>query len=91
MATRQVLIPKAPREEEKKYINYLQAKNHPIITKYILYDELTDHDKILCVDPSTYEYIIYEAKLEKGDNYQRMKTLVEYLYVEKKYLIYQIK
>ena len=92
MATKQATNTRVPRaEEEKKYINYLQAKNHPIITKYIVYDKLTDGDKILCVNPSTTEYVIYEAKLKKTDNYKRMKMLVEYLYEEKKYLIYQIK
>ena len=92
MARKHATIPRVPRaEEEKKYINYLQAKNHPIITKYIIYDKLTDSDKILCVNPSTTEFVIYEAKLEKDDNYKRMKMLVEYLYEEKKYLIYQIK
>ena len=92
MATRSATIPRLPMEEqEKKYINHLQAKNHPIITKYIIYDKLTDGDKILCVNPATAEYVIYEAKLEKTDNYKRMKMLVEYLYEEKKYLIYQIK
>ena len=92
MATSQATITRVPRgEEEKKYINHLQAKNHPIITKYIVYEKLTDIDKILCVNPSSGEYVIYEAKLEKGDNYRRMKMLVEYLYEEKKYLIYQLK
>jgi len=92
MATSQVTITRLPiGEAEKKYINYLQAKNHPIITKYIVYDNLTDSDKILCVNPSSGEYVIYEAKLEKDDNYKRMKMLVEYLYEEKKYLIYQLK
>tara|TARA_B100000927_G_C16365979_1_gene429456 strand:+ start:571 stop:849 length:279 start_codon:yes stop_codon:yes gene_type:complete len=92
MATRQATITRLPiGEAEKKYINYLQAKNHPIITKYIVYDNLTDSDKILCVNPSSGEYVIYEAKLEKDDNYKRMKMLVEYLYEEKKYLIYQLK
>ena len=51
----------------------------------------TENDKILCVNPSSSEYVIYEAKLEKSDNYKRMKMFVEYLYTEKKYLIYQIK
>lgn len=92
MATKHATIPRVPKEEEeKKYINHLQAKNHPIITKYIVYENLTDSDKILCVNPSSGEYVIYEAKLEKGDNYKRMKMLVEYLYEEKKYLIYQLK
>ena len=92
MATSQATITRLPiGEAEKKYINYLQAKNHPIITKYIVYDNLTDSDKILCVNPSSGEYVIYEAKLEKDDNYKRMKMLVEYLYEEKKYLIYQLK
>ena len=53
MATSQATIPRIPREEqEKKYINHLQAKNHPIITRYITYDKLTDDDKIL-------SYVIY--------------------------------
>ena len=92
MSTSQATITRVPGgEEEKKYINYLQAKNNPIITKYIVYDNLTDQDKILCVNPSSNEYVIYEAKLEKGDNYRKMKMLVEYLYVEKKYLIYKLK
>ena len=92
MATRSVTIPRLPMEEqEKKYINHLQAKNHPIITRYITYDKLTDDDKILCVNPATNEYVIYQASIEKADNYKKMKMLVEYLYEEKKYLIYQIK
>ena len=92
MATSQATIPRVPKgEAEKKYINHLQAKNHPIITKYIVYDKLTENDKILCVNPSSGEFVMYEAKLEKGDNYERMRMLVEYLYEEKKYLIYQIK
>ena len=92
MAISQATITRVPKgEAEKKYINYLQAKNHPIITKYIVYDNLTENDKILCVNPSSGEYVIYEAKQEKGDNYKRMKMLVEYLYTEKKYLIYQFK
>ena len=52
---------------------------------------LTDDDKILCVNPATNEYVIYQASIEKADNYKKMKMLVEYLYEEKKYLIYQIK
>ena len=53
MATKHATITRVPKEEEeKKYINYLQAKNHPIITKYIVYDNLTENDKILCVNPS---------------------------------------
>ena len=92
MATSHVTIPRIPKEEqEKKYINHLQSKNHPIITRYITYDKLTDEDKILCVNPATNEYVIYQAKIEKSDNYKKMKMLVEYLYEEKKYLIYQIK
>ena len=92
MATSHVTIPRIPKEEqEKKYINHLQAKNHPIITRYITYDKLTDDDKILCVNPATNEYVIYQASIEKADNYKKMKMLVEYLYEEKKYLIYQIK
>tara|TARA_B100001173_G_C15698877_1_gene425192 strand:- start:62 stop:340 length:279 start_codon:yes stop_codon:yes gene_type:complete len=85
-------IPRLPKaDEEKKYITHLQCKNHPIITKYIKYNELTDQDKILCINPSTGEYVIYEAKVEKKDKYKRMKMLVDYLYTEKKYLIYQFK
>ena len=85
-------IPRVPKEdEERKYIHRLQAKNHPIITTYIIYDKLTDEDKILCVNPATNEYVIYQAKLEKSDGYKRMRMLVEYLYEEKKYLIYMIK
>ena len=85
-------IPRVPKEDrERKYIHHLQAKNHPIITTYITYDKLTDEDKILCVNPATNEYVIYEAKLEKSDGYKRMKMLVEYLYEEKKYLIYMFK
>ena len=85
-------IPRVPKEEdERKYINHLQAKNHPIITRYITYDKLTDEDNILCVDPATNEYVIYQAKSEKADGYKRMKMLVEYLYEEKKYLIYMFK
>ena len=92
MATSHVTIPRIPKEEqEKKYINHLQAKNHLIITRYITYDKLTDEDKILCVNPATNEYVIYQASIEKADNYKKMKMLVEYLYEEKKYLIYQIK
>ena len=54
MATSHATITRVPGgEEEKKYINYLQAKNHPIITKYIVYDNLTENDKILCVNPSS--------------------------------------
>ena len=53
--------------------------------------KLTDEDKILCVNPATNEYVIYQASIEKSDNYKKMKMLVEYLYEEKKYLIYQIK
>ena len=85
-------IPRVPKEEdERKYIHHLQAKNHPIITRYITYDKLTDEDKILCVNPATNEYVIYMAEMEKKDGYKRMKMLVEYLYEEKKYLIYMIK
>jgi len=92
MTTLQVTKIRLPsQEEEKNYINHLQAKNHPIITKYIIYTKLTDEDKILCVNPSTNEYVIYNAEIEKKDNYKRMKMLVEYLYTEKKYLIYQFK
>lgn len=92
MATQQITKPKIPKqEEEKNYIHYLQAKNIPIITKYINYNMLTDEDKILCINPSTNEYVIYDAKTEKKDQYQRMKMIVEYLYTEKKYLIYQFK
>lgn len=92
MATQQITKPKLPKqEEEKKYIHYLQAKNIPIITKYINYNRLTDEDKVLCVNPATNEYVIYEAKTEKMDQYQRMKMVVEYLYEEKKYLIYRFK
>ena len=83
---------KAPiKEGEKKYIYNLQAKNVPIITKYINYSKLTDEDTILCVNPATNEYVIYNAKTEKADSFKRMKMLVEYLYTEKKYLIYQFK
>ena len=92
MATQQIIKPRIPKqEEEKKYIHYLQAKNIPIITKYINYNKLTDEDNILCVNPATNEYVIYQASIEKSDNYKKMKMLVEYLYEEKKYLIYQIK
>ncbi len=92
MSVKMNIIPRVPKEhEESKYINYLQAKNHPIITSYIIYDKLTDEDKVLCVNPSTNEYVIYQAKIEKSDDYKRMKMLVEYLYEEKKYLIYMIK
>ena len=95
MATKHATISRVPRvpkeEEEKLYINRLQAKNHPIITSYIVYDKLTDEDKILCVNPATNEYVIYLAKQEKADHFKRMRMLVEYLYEEKKYLIYQIK
>jgi len=92
MATSHATIPRVPKEEnERKYIHHLQAKNHPIITRYITYDKLTDEDKILCVNPSSDEYVIYDAKVEKKDNYKSMKILVEYLYTEKKYLIYHIK
>ena len=45
MAISQATITRVPKgEEEKKYINHLQAKNHPIITKYIVYEKLTDSD-----------------------------------------------
>mgnify|MGYP001399162590 CR=1 FL=1 len=92
MATKHTIIPRVPKEEEERnYIHRLQAKNHPIITRYIIYDKLTDEDKILCVNPATSEYVIYLAKKEKDDNYNRMKMFVEYLYEEKKYLIYQFK
>ena len=92
MATQLVTKLKAPTKEgEKKYIYNLQAKNIPIITKYINYSKLTDEDNILCVNPATNEYIIYQAKTEKADSFKRMKMLVEYLYTEKKYLIYQFK
>ena len=92
MATQLVTKVKAPiKEVEKKYIYNLQAKNVPIITKYINYSKLTDEDNILCVNPATNEYIIYQAKTEKADSFKRMKMLVEYLYTEKKYLIYQFK
>jgi len=92
MATINATIPRVPKGElEIKYINYLQAKNDPIITRYITYDKLTDEDKFLCVNPATNEYVIYQANIEKADNYKKMKLLVEYLYEEKKYLIYQIK
>ena len=92
MATQQIIKPRIPKqEEEKKYIHYLQAKNIPIITKYINYNKLTDEDNILCVNPATNEYVIYHAKIEKADGFKRMKMLVEYLYTEKKYLIYQFK
>ena len=92
MSVKTNTVPRAPKEEEeRKYIHRLQAKNHPIITRYITYDNLTDEDKILCVNPATNEYVIYQAKVEKTDGYKRMKMLVEYLYEEKKYLIYMIK
>ena len=92
MATQQIIKPRLPKqEEEKKYIHYLQAKNIPIITKYINYNSLTDDDKILCINPATNEYVIYYAVTEKKDQYQRMKMVVEYLYEEKKYLIYRFK
>tara|TARA_B100000963_G_scaffold325692_1_gene312136 strand:+ start:2407 stop:2685 length:279 start_codon:yes stop_codon:yes gene_type:complete len=92
MATLVVTKIKAPiKEGEKKYIYNLQAKNNPIITKYINYNKLTDEDNILCVNPATNEYVIYQAKTEKADGFKRMKMLVEYLYTEKKYLIYQFK
>ncbi len=92
MATQLVTKLKAPTKEgEKKYIYNLQAKNIPIITKYINYNKLTDEDNILCVNPATNEYVIYNAKTEKADSFKRMKMLVEYLYTEKKYLIYQFK
>ena len=92
MSVKTVSITRIPKEEnERKYIYRLQAKNLPIITKYINYNKLTDDDNILCVNPATNEYVIYQAKLEKKDNFKRMKMLVEYLYTEKKYLIYQFK
>ena len=92
MATQLVTKTKVPTKEfEKKYVYNLQAKNVPIITKYINYSKLTDEDNILCVNPATNEYVIYQAKTEKADGFKRMKMLVEYLYTEKKYLIYQFK
>ena len=92
MAAQVVTKTKVPTKEfEKKYIYNLQAKNIPIITKYINYNKLTDEDNILCVNPATNEYVIYNAKTEKADDFKRMKMLVEYLYTEKKYLIYQFK
>ena len=62
-----------------------------MITKYISYNKLTDEDNILCVNPATNEYVIYQANLERKDNFKRMKMIIEYLYTEKKYLIYQFK
>ena len=92
MAAQVVTKTKVPTKEfEKRYLYNLQAKNIPIITKYINYSKLTDEDNILCVNPATNEYVIYEAKTEKADGFKRMKMLVEYLYTEKKYLIYQFK
>ena len=92
MAAQVVTKTKVPTKEfEKRYIYNLQAKNIPIITKYINYSKLTDEDNILCVNPATNEYVIYQAKTEKADDFKRMKMLVEYLYTEKKYLIYQFK
>ncbi len=92
MAAQVVTKTKVPTKEfEKKYVYNLQAKNIPIITKYINYSKLTDEDNILCVNPATNEYVIYQAKTEKADGFKRMKMLVEYLYTEKKYLIYQFK
>ena len=92
MAAQVVTKTKVPTKEfEKKYVYNLQAKNIPIITKYINYSKLTDEDNILCVNPATNEYVIYQAKTEKADGFKSMKMLVEYLYTEKKYLIYQFK
>lgn len=92
MSVKTVSITRIPKEEnEKKYIHRLQAKNIPMITKYISYNKLTDEDNILCVNPATNEYVIYQAKLERKDNFKRMKMIIEYLYTEKKYLIYQFK
>ena len=92
MAAQVVTKTKVPTKEfEKRYVYNLQAKNIPIITKYINYSKLTDEDNILCVNPATNEYVIYQAKTEKADGFKRMKMLVEYLYTEKKYLIYQFK
>ncbi len=92
MAAQVVTKTKVPTKEfEKRYLYNLQAKNIPIITKYINYSKLTDEDNILCVNPATNEYVIYQAKTEKADGFKRMKMLVEYLYTEKKYLIYQFK
>ena len=48
MATRSTTIPRVPKEKEKEYIHHLQAKNHPIITRYIVYDKLTEKTKYLC-------------------------------------------
>lgn len=50
-----------------------------------------ESDNILCVNPSTSEFVIYDVKIEMNDNYERLKTQLEELYTEKKYLIYLIK
>ena len=56
MAAQVVTKTKVPTKEfEKRYVYNLQAKNVPIITKYINYSKLTDEDNILCVNPATNE------------------------------------
>ena len=85
-------VPRIPKcLNEKLLIEQLQCKNHPILTSYIVYDKLMESDNILCVNPSTSEFVIYDVKIEMNDNYERLKAQLEELYTEKKYLIYLIK
>ena len=57
----------------------------------IVYDKLVEGDYILCVNPATSEFVIYDIKLEMYDNYKSLRRKLDELYTEKKYLIYLIK
>ena len=85
-------VPRSPKcLNERLLIEQLQSKNHPILASYIVYDKLVEGDYILCVNPATSEFVIYDIKLEMGDNYKRLRTNLDELYIDKKYLIYLIK
>jgi hypothetical protein len=87
-----IRVPRIPKcLNEKLLIEQLQCKNHPILTSYIVYDKLVEGDYILCVNPATSEFVIYDIKLEMYDNYKSLRRKLDELYTEKKYLIYLIK
>ena len=90
--TNVLCVPRSPNcVGEKLLLQQLQSDNHPILTSYIVYDKLMESDNILCVNPSTSEFVIYDVKIEMNDNYERLKAQLEELYTEKMYLIYLIK
>ena len=85
-------VPRTPKcLNERLLIEQLKCKNHPILTSYIVYDNLVEDDFILCVNPSTFEFVIYDIKLEMYDNYKSLRRNLDELYIDKKYLIYLIK